>query len=142
MNLILTFLELILGIYEHWYDILFYFTSFNAKSQTLRGRPLMVMHAHLGRICGELRFPNSLACINLDMYSQKKAIETSIPFACINLDKYSKKKAIETSIPFACISLDKYSKKKAIETSNPLLVLTLISIPKRKPLKPQFPCLY
>ncbi len=120
MNLILTFLEVILGIYKHGYDIFLIFTAFHAKSLTLRGRPLMVKYALLGRIFGELRFPNSLACINLDKFSKKKAIETSNSLACINLDKCSKKKAIEASNPFACINLDKYSKKKAIETSKSL----------------------
>jgi hypothetical protein len=68
-----SFLEVILGIYEHWYDIFIFFTAFHAKSQTLRGRPLMVTYALLGRIFGELRFPNSLACINLDKYSKKES---------------------------------------------------------------------
>jgi hypothetical protein len=78
------------------------------------------MYSLLGRIFGELRFSNSLACINLDNYSKKKAIETSNPLHVLTL-----------------ISI--HSKKKAIETSIPLLVLTLIIIPKRKPLKPQIP---
>jgi hypothetical protein len=99
MNLILTILEVILGIYEHWYDILFYFTAFNAKSQTLRVRPLMVMHALLGRIFGDLRFPNSLACIHLDKYSKKKAIETSIPLLLLTLISIPKRKPLKPQFP-------------------------------------------